>query len=81
MQTETWIPEIANNVPHLKVRWDSNQLKLTPIDVMKRLRAGSPSIEANPGTDKEALVIGVWMLQPGEAEIVGKSIRNILKPA
>jgi hypothetical protein len=45
---------------------------------MARLREGSPSIEANPATNREELVIGVWMMQPGEAEIVGKAVRGVL---
>ena len=41
---------------------------------------GEPSIELNPSTDKEkAHVIGVWMLQPGEAHIVAKRLRQILE--
>lgn len=79
--TETWIPEIANHVPHLKIRWDQTRLKLTPSDAMKLLREGKPSIEASPASDKENLVIAVWMLQPGEAEVVARRVRDILKSA
>jgi D-glucosaminate-6-phosphate ammonia-lyase len=77
--TETWIPEIANAVPHLKVRWDSSVVKLSPQDAMKQLREGKPSIEASPATDKDNLVIAVWMLQPGEAEIVARRLQAVLK--
>ena len=78
VQTDQWRPEIANAVPHLKVRWDQSQVKLTPQDVMKQLREGKPSIEASPATDKDNLVIAVWMLQPGEAEIITRRIRETL---
>ena len=81
VQTEQWIPEIANAVPHLKVRWDQSQVKLTPQDAMKQLREGKPSIEASPATDKDNLVIAVWMLQPGEAEIVARRVQAVLKSA
>jgi D-glucosaminate-6-phosphate ammonia-lyase len=81
VQTEVWIPEIANHVPHLKIRWDNSRVAHDPREVMKRLRDGKPSIEANPGTNQQELVIGVWMLQPGEAETVARRVREILKAA
>jgi len=81
LTTDVEIPPIANHVPHLKIRWDQNRVKLSPLEVMKQLRDGDPSIEANPGTDKNALVIAVWMLQPGEAEIVARRLRAVLKLA
>jgi hypothetical protein len=46
---------------------------------MKLQREGKPSIEANPSTNDRELVIGVWMMQPGEAQIVAKRVREILK--
>lgn len=73
------VPAIANHVPHLQVRWDQARVKMTPQEVMRQLREGDPSIEANPGTNREQLVIGVWMLQPGEAEIVARRVRAILQ--
>ena len=76
--TEVWVPEIANQVPHLRIRWDADKLQLTPQEAMTRLRDGSPAIEANPSTNREQLVIGVWMMQPGEAEIVAKAVRGVL---
>jgi D-glucosaminate-6-phosphate ammonia-lyase len=79
--TETWVPEIANHVPHLKVRWDQTKVKLTPQQVMKMLREGQPSIEASPATDKDNLVLAVWMLEKGEAEIVARRVASILKSA
>lgn len=77
--TETYVPAIANHVPHLAIRWDQEKIKMSPKEVMKQLRAGEPSIEANPATDDKQLVIGVWTLQPGEAQIVARRVRAILK--
>jgi len=81
IKTETIVPEIANHVPHLLIRWDQDSIKLTPKQVMKQLREGEPSIEVNPMTDEKQLAIGVWMLQPGEAQIVAKRVRAVLKQA
>jgi L-seryl-tRNA(Ser) seleniumtransferase len=56
------------------------------------LREGSPSIELNPSTGRKAasaglpggedtIVVGVWMLQPGEDLIVGRRLRDALLSA
>ncbi|MBM3724181.1 MAG: aminotransferase class V-fold PLP-dependent enzyme [Acidobacteria bacterium] len=78
LSTEVRVPEIANAVPHLHIRWDSAKINRSVADVVKALREGDPSIEPNPAS-KEDLVIGVWMMQPGEAQIVAARIREILK--
>lgn len=79
VQSEMFVPEIANKVPHLKIWWDASKQKLTPPEVQKRMREGQPSIEVNPMTSPKELVIGVWMLEPGEAEIVGKRLKAVLQ--
>jgi len=79
IQTETWIPEIANHVPHLKIRWDRTAVRISPQEVLQKLREGQPSIEGSPATTDKELVIGVWMMQPGEAEAVARRVREILK--
>jgi L-seryl-tRNA(Ser) seleniumtransferase len=78
--SETWIPEIANHVPHLKLRWDQNVVKISVPEVVKQLREGEPSIEVNPGST-DALVIGVWMMEAGEAQIVARRLREALQSA
>jgi L-seryl-tRNA(Ser) seleniumtransferase len=81
IETETFVPPIANHVPHLRIRWDQSKIAMPPPDVMKKLREGEPSIEVSPLTTKDELVIGVWMMQPGEAEMVARRVRAVLKPA
>ena len=73
--TEHFVPKIANQAPHLRVRWDES--KMTPAVLMQKLREGEPSIELVPGPEA-GVEIASWMLQPGEAEIIGKRIRQIL---
>jgi L-seryl-tRNA(Ser) seleniumtransferase len=75
------VPNIANHTPHLKISWDQSVVKINPLDVKKQLLEGEPSIEVTPTTTKEQLVVTVWMLKPGEAEIVGKRIQQVLKSA
>jgi D-glucosaminate-6-phosphate ammonia-lyase len=79
--TDTWVPEIANHVPHLRIKWDPAVVKITVPEVTKQLRDGEPSIEVMPAGFKDMLVVSVWMLEPGEAQIVGRRIREVLKSA
>src|SRR5580693_1906233 len=86
--TETVVPRIANHVPHLLIRFDPSVTGCSTAEIVARLREGKPSIELNPNTGKppnqgipsnaNTLVVGVWMLQPGEDAIVGRRIREAL---
>ena len=88
MKTRVFMPPIANHVPHLLLSYNPSVVGLTPQQVQEKLRAQTPSIELNPATgtssrvgipsDENTIVISTWMLQPGEAEIVGRSLRTTL---
>jgi L-seryl-tRNA(Ser) seleniumtransferase len=88
IKPEIIVPEIANHVPHLILAYDPNVVGLTPKQVQERLRTLRPQIELNPATGstgrfgthstENAVVIGTWMLQPGEAEIVGRHLHDVL---
>ena len=92
VQTQVFIPEVANHVSHLLITYDQNRIKISALDVKKRLKHGTPSIELNPATGggpasaglpsgSNAIVVGVWMLQPGEEVIVGRRLQEVLKAA
>ena len=92
LKSEIFIPPIANNVPHLLIRYDQQRVKISPKEVAKQLRAGTPSIELNPATgtteasagipkDPNKIVVGVWMLEPGEDAIVARRLREVLTQA
>ncbi len=89
LTSEIFIPPIANNVPHLLIRYDTRRVNISPKEVAKQLRAGTPSIELNPATgsaeasagipkDANKIVVGVWMLEPGEDVIVARRIHEVL---
>lgn len=78
LTTEVQVPPIANHVPHLHLRWDYAAAGVTPRDAAKAMREGTPSIEVNPGTNDEELVIGVWMLEPGEDAVVARRLNEVL---
>lgn len=78
VKTEVFVPEIANQVPHLRVRWPESRFKVTPEALMKALQSGEPSIELVPVAESGSIEIASWMLQPGEAEIIARRITEIL---
>jgi L-seryl-tRNA(Ser) seleniumtransferase len=89
LTSEIFVPPIANNVPHLLIRYDHQRVSISPKEVAKQLRAGTPSIELNPATgstetsagipkDANKIVVGVWMLEPGEDVIVARRLREVL---
>jgi L-seryl-tRNA(Ser) seleniumtransferase len=80
VRTEPFVPEIANEVPHLRVVWDEKLIPLKNAQVAKLLREGEPRIEVRPSEgDKPTLEIAVWMLQPGEHRIVAQRVAEVLK--
>jgi L-seryl-tRNA(Ser) seleniumtransferase len=80
IKTEQFVPEISNAVPHLRITWDPSVIRITPKEAVEKLRDGEPSIEVRPGA-KDALEVAVWMMQSGEAQIVARRIREVLKGA
>ncbi len=92
VQTQIFVPEVANHVPHLLITYDQNLLKITGAEVMQKMRHGDPRIELNPSTGgspaaaglpggPNTIVVGVWMLQPGEEKIVARRLRELLQTA
>jgi uncharacterized pyridoxal phosphate-dependent enzyme len=77
VRAEKFVPQIANQVPHLRVDWDRDKIRLTPEQVMQQLRDGEPPIELVPGP-QAGVEIASWTLKPGEAELVGERLRAIL---
>ena len=89
LATEVLVPPVANHVPHLMIRYDRAKVGRSPLEVAQVLREGTPSIELNPATgrpsgaaglhsDENTIVVGVWMLQPGEDLIVGRRLKEAL---
>src|SRR5437763_2025067 len=93
VQTQIFIPEVAaNHVPHLLITYDQNRVKIVGSEVIQKMRAGKHRIELNPSTGgapasaglpggPNTIVVGVWMLQSGEDQIVGRRLREVLEDA
>ncbi len=76
------MPPLANAVPHLHIRWDYDAAGLTPAQVREAMQQGEPRIEVNPGSrNNEALIVGVWMMEPGDDAVVAQRLREVLEPA
>ena len=74
VKADIFVPEVANHVPHVRIAWASNGLKAA--DVVKAMRDGEPSIGTR--AENETLVIGVWMMRPGEDAIVARRLKQVL---
>ena len=92
LQTQIFVPEVANHVPHLLITYDQNRVKISGAEVMQKMREGSPRIELNPSTGgapasaglpggPNTIVVGVWMLQPGEEKVVAQRLGEVLQVA
>jgi L-seryl-tRNA(Ser) seleniumtransferase len=69
------VPEVANHVPHVVITLDTAVTGITGPEISKRLREGTPSIGVRPG---EELMIGVWMMEPGDEKVVAARLRAVL---
>jgi len=92
VETRITIPPVANHVPHLQITYDPNRIKVTGKEIMEKMREGTPRIELNPATGSgsagkglesgiNTVVVGVWMLQPGEDLVVARRLREVLLEA
>jgi len=85
LDVEIFIPPIANHVPHLKLTWNQEDLGLSADCIRQQLRDGNVSIEAipiysyEPSGYREEIRFGVWMMLPGETEIVAQRLREIFR--
>ena len=77
VETEVYVPEVANKVPHLRVRWDHGRLGVTPEQVHKRMSEGEPRIELHPEAE-DSITVGVWMMREGDDKIVAERLAEEL---
>jgi D-glucosaminate-6-phosphate ammonia-lyase len=69
------VPEVANHVPHVQVKLDPAVTGITDQEISKTLREGTPSIGVRPGDE---LLIGVWMMKPGEEIVVARRLKEVI---
>jgi L-seryl-tRNA(Ser) seleniumtransferase len=76
VRAEIFVPEIANHVPHVRVSWDGADEK-TAAAAVTAMRDGEPSIGIR--SEQDTLVVGVWMMRPGEEKVVARRLRQVLE--
>ena len=81
VKTETFIPPTDNNMPTLKVTWDSSKIKLTNIEMGERLRQGNPSVEVISWEAPNTIRCGMHVLEVGEEKIVAARLKEELLKA
>ncbi len=77
VQCDIRVPEIANRVPHVMVRWDEGTVGKSAKQVVDDMLEGEPSIAISGGRDN-GISISVWQMQAGEAEIVATRLREVM---
>jgi len=76
--TKFYVPDIANHVPHMEIRWDK-RISATPREINAALRKGKPAIVLSTGEEGEALSLNSFMLQPGEDKVIAEAVVAVLK--
>jgi len=78
--TEFFVPDIANHVPTMRIKWDSQRISATPRDVTQTLRKGTPSIVLGTGeSGAPGLEMNSFMLKPGEDQIIAERLTEVLR--
>jgi L-seryl-tRNA(Ser) seleniumtransferase len=77
VSAEVFVPAVANHVPHVRVTWDPSTPRRSASAIVRALQDGEPSIAIR--AEGDALVVGVWMMQPGEEKVVGRRLRQELE--
>ncbi len=77
--TSYFVPDVANHVPHMEIKWDPQRIKITADGVESALRKGTPSIVLTTGERAGALSMNSFMLQPGEDKIIADKLYAVLK--
>ena len=75
--TSYYVPEIANHVPTMQVRWDAMKIRLTPEQAHEELKNSNPSIIL--GTTDNGLEITSFMLQPGEDVMIAEALVKLFR--
>jgi uncharacterized pyridoxal phosphate-dependent enzyme len=84
--TSYFVPDIANHVPHMEIKWDRERIKISAEETVKTLRSGKPCVvlaraEKHAFGEKrdDSLTISSFMLQPGEDAIIANKLYDLLK--
>jgi L-seryl-tRNA(Ser) seleniumtransferase len=81
--TSYFVPDVANHVPHMEIKWDAQRIKLSPDDALSTLRKSRPSIvlarAEKHGEKRDGVALNSFMLQPGEDAVIADGLYDLLK--
>ncbi|MBL8231645.1 MAG: hypothetical protein JNL98_24320 [Bryobacterales bacterium] len=77
VETSREVPEIANEVPHFRIRWSGGK---TGKEVHAALLNGDPPI-ATLLQGERSILVSVWMMRGSEHRTVARRLKEILEPA
>ena len=80
LNADRHLPPIANHVPHLSLTWTEGAFKFDAGEVVRQLMQGDPSIAISRRGER-LLHVSVWMMRPGEHEIVTRRLQQVFAAA
>jgi D-glucosaminate-6-phosphate ammonia-lyase len=80
LEADRHLPPIANHVPHLSLTWTEGAFKFDAGEVVRQLIQGDPPIAISRRGER-LLHVSVWMMRPGEHEIVTRRLQRVFAAA
>jgi D-glucosaminate-6-phosphate ammonia-lyase len=80
LDADRHLPPIANHVPHLSLTWTEGTFKFDAAEVVRQLMQGDPSIAISRRGER-LLHVSVWMMRPGEHQIVTRRLQDVFTAA
>ena len=80
LNADRHLPPIANHVPHLSLTWTESAFKFDAGEVVRQLMHGDPSIAISRRGER-LLHVSVWMMRPGEHQIVTRRLQDVFTAA
>ena len=80
LRAERFVPEIANQVPHVDLTWSPDDFPMTAEAAAAQLLEGDPPIAVAQHGERQ-LRISVWMMRPGEHRVVIRRLQKIFTAA
>lgn len=78
--TRVDVPPVANQTPTLIISWDTGKVRTSGDALKEAMRRGNPSIEL-AGGGPNSVNVTVWMLNPGQEQLVAARLREELTKA
>jgi L-seryl-tRNA(Ser) seleniumtransferase len=79
VRVEVFRPPVSYSWPHLRIRWDEGERRVTADQAREKLLAGTPPIVTRTGPDPViGLELSAWMLSAEQIPVVVSRVTEIL---